>query len=163
MAKTPFNDQKHIPTRPEIDLQLGMLCALTLKNFEHRLEMLSSRVNWSFYWYSPTEGWSYRASYRRKVLCIVHFYKHSFSVTIPVPLKNEREFLGMKELTHAMRLEFERATRSPGSKWVSIRLAGKDDTAPVVAIIRKKMELLEASESEGRSEEEPDEKEGGQK
>ncbi len=162
MAKTPFNDEKHIPTRPEIDLQLGVLCALTLKRFEHGLEVLSSGVNWSFYWYNRTEGWSYRASYRRKVLCIVHFYKHSFTVTIPVPLRHEQEFLGMKEMTNGVRREFERANRSPGSKWVSIRLAGKDDTAPAVALIRKKMELLDASRDGGKSEEEPDEEEGGE-
>ncbi len=146
LPRNPFNDRKHIPTRPEIDLSLGVLCAIHLKDFEHRLTVITSDINWAMYWYNPTDGWVYRASYKNSVLCILHFYRRSFGVTLSIPLDKEKDFFELRELTQEMKLQFRQSTLSPGSKWISLRVSQKDDVAGVVAVVKKKISLIKTKE-----------------
>ena len=93
--KLPFNNFKHIPSRPEIDTVLGMLPALELKRFEEQLDLLDSTISWAFQWYENLEGWGYRASFKQRVLCILHFDRGYFSATLSIPLAMEYTYLAL--------------------------------------------------------------------
>ena len=137
--KLPFNDLKHPPTRPEIDQLLGMLPAIELKRFEHQLELLEPRIGWAMHWYESEEGWGYRASYRSRVLCVLHFYKGYFSVTLSIPIAEEQDYLALRELTPHIRKAFEHFRMSEKMKWITMHISKKEDVDAVLAIVRRKM------------------------
>ena len=140
--KLPFNDHKHPPTRPEIDQLLGMLSAIELKRFEHQLELLEPRISWAMHWYESEEGWGYRASYRSRVLCVLHFYKGYFSVTLSIPIAEEQEYLSLRELTPHILQAFEHYTLSEKMKWITMHVSRKEDVDAALAIVRKKLNDL---------------------
>jgi len=137
--KLPFNEHKHPPTRPEIDQQLGMLPAIELKRFEHQLELIEEQINWSLQWYENEAGWGYRASYRSRVVCVLHFYKGFFSVTLSVPIAEADDYLALRSTTPLIRTAFEHYKTSDKMKWVTFNISRKEDVNAVIAIVRKKM------------------------
>ncbi|MBN1447877.1 MAG: DUF3788 family protein [Bacteroidetes bacterium] len=137
--KLPFNDFKHPPTRPEIDLLLGVLPAIELRRFEHQLELLEPRINWSMQWYENEEGWGYRASYHSRVVCVLHFYKGYFSVTLSIPRTEEEQYYTLRELTPHIRKAFEHYRMSEKMKWITMHLSRKEDVDAVLAILRRKL------------------------
>ncbi|MCB2203392.1 DUF3788 domain-containing protein [bacterium] len=139
VPKLPFNDHKHPPTRPEIDLQLGVLPAIELKRFEHKLELIEPQINWSMQWYENEAGWGYRASYRSRVVCVLHFYKGFFSVTLSVPIDETDDYLALKETTPLVRTAFEHFKLSAKMKWVTFNISRGADVDAVIAIANKKM------------------------
>ncbi|PLX33631.1 MAG: hypothetical protein C0600_00100 [Ignavibacteria bacterium] len=141
--KLPFNDAKHSPTRPEIDLLLGVVPSAELRHFEHQLELMEPLINWSMQWYENDEGWGYRASYRARVLCVLHFYKGFFSVTISIPQTEEEEYLAMKEHTNTTRTAFEYFQLSAKMKWITFNLSRRADVDAVLAITRRKFADLQ--------------------
>ena len=133
--KLPFNDYKHIPSRPEIDMVHGMQEAILLRRFEELLLLLEPRINWSFQWYDEG-GWGYRASYRERVLCVVHFYRGYYSVDIGLPLEREQEFYDLKELNEKFRKQFSNFKRSPKMKWLTFNIRTKEDVEALAAMAR---------------------------
>lgn len=158
ISKTPFNDKKHIPTRAEIELELGVIGAINLKEFEHKLDLLSSVITWSMYWFGVSEGWSSRASCYSSVLCILHFYKKHFIATVSIPLVHEEEFRNLKNLTDTHRKRFDHFTLSPGSKWVSFRVGRKEDIESLLAVMKKKISLLRIREEVSKKKRESSDK-----
>lgn len=150
IIKTPFNDRKHIPTRAEIELALGVLGAIYLKELEHKLDLQSRGINWSMYWHAANEGWSSRASYNEKVLCVVHFYKKFFIVSIPIPLASEEEFRTVKQLTPVHLKRFDEFTSSPGTKWITLRVGRKEDLDSLLSVLKKKINLLKLKEESAK-------------
>ncbi|MBL0175165.1 MAG: DUF3788 family protein [Ignavibacteria bacterium] len=148
--KLPFNNFKHIPSRPEIDTVLGMLPALELKRFEEQLDLLDSTISWAFQWYENLEGWGYRASFKQRVLCILHFDRGYFSATLSIPLAMEYKYLALKELTPNMREHFKDYRLSQKMKWVSLHVKNRADTDSLLAIIRLKLEDLRQKTAGGK-------------
>lgn len=140
--KLPFNDHKHPPTRPEIDQLLGMLPSAELKHFEQRLDLVEPHINWAMHWYESEEGWGYRASYRSRVLCVLHFYKGYFSVTLSIPIAEEQEYRSLRELTPHIRQAFEHYTLSEKMKWITMHVSRKEDVNAALSIVRKKLNDL---------------------
>jgi len=140
--KLPFNEHKHPPTRPEIDQQLGMLPAIELKRFEHQLELIEENINWSLQWYENEAGWGNRASYHSRVVCVLHFYKGFFSVTLSVPAAESDDYLALKSTTPLVRTAFEHYKPSAKMKWVTFNISRREDVDAVIAIVRKKMDDL---------------------
>jgi hypothetical protein len=141
IPRLPFNDMKHAPSRAEIDLLLGVTASFELKRFEERIELLfTERINWDMHWYDAMEGWGYRASYRGRVVCILHFYKNYFTVSISIPDKKENEFLAIQELTPKYRMLFENNFKvSPGVKWLTFHVKRKVEVDAMVPVIRLKL------------------------
>ena len=140
--KLPFNDLKHPPTRPEIDLLIGVVASTALRRFEESLEFEQPGINWSMQWYENDEGWGYRASYRGRVVCVLHFLTKLFTVTLSIPEAKERQFYELRELKQEFRDAFSRYTSSPKMKWISFALRTSDDVGPMLAIIRLKLQDL---------------------
>jgi hypothetical protein len=147
IRKLPFNDFKHPPTRPEIDLLLGVLPAIELKRFEHQLELLEPRINWAMHWYSADQGWGYRGSYLSRVACILHFYRGYFTMTLSIPLDRVDEFRQTKDLTSTFRNAFSYGKPSMKTLWVSFLLREPADTAAAIHLIELKLRDLKASRS----------------
>ena len=136
--KLPFNDFKHPPTRPEIDLLLGVMPSAELRRFEHQLELMEPLVNWAMHWYQNETGWGYRASYKARVLCVLHFYRGFFTVTLSIPIDDERQYHTLKELTPGLRKAFEHYTLSTKMKWITFHLRTAKDVNAILAIMRLK-------------------------
>jgi hypothetical protein len=139
--KLPFNDYKHIPSRPEIDLVLGMESAILLKRFEELLLLAEPRVNWGFHWYDDG-GWGYRASWGERVLCVLHFYRGYYAVTLGVPLDKEKEFLALKGLNAKLRAQFTNFELSPKMKWMNFNIRTKEDAEGAAALTVLKLKDL---------------------
>ena len=137
--KLPFNDLKHPPTRPEIDLLLGVLPAIELKAFEHQLDLMEENLNWAMHWYDNELGWGYRGSYKSRVACVLYFYEGYFTVTLSIPIAREKEFFSLKELTSAFRQQVDRFTESPKVKWFSFLIRKRRDVTAITAIMRLKI------------------------
>lgn len=142
MDPLPFNNARHQPSRPEIDTMLGILPAIELKRFEKQLDMMDSRISWAMQWYDAEQAWGYRASFRQRVLCILHFHDGFFFATLGIPLAREADFLALKELTPKMREHFAEFTLSPKVKWVKLHVRKPVDTASLLAAVRLKLEIL---------------------
>lgn len=147
--KLPFNDYKHPPTRPEIDLLLGVVPSSELRRFEHRLELMEPRINWAMHWYENETGWGYRASYRSRVLCVLHFYRGFFTVTLSVPLDREEEYLALKELTPGLRKAFDHFTLSTKMKWFTLHARAARDVEALLAMLKLKLEDLRRKTGQG--------------
>ncbi|HOJ02371.1 MAG TPA: DUF3788 family protein [Bacteroidota bacterium] len=145
--KLPFNDLKHPPTRPEIDLLLGVLPAIELKRFEHQLELLEPQVNWAMQWYENDAGWGYRASFKARVVCVLHFYKGYFTVTFSVPLDEEAAWRGRRENTEPILRAFEHGKLSPKTKWITVPLHLRADVEAVLPLLEMKLLDLKAKTS----------------
>ncbi len=141
--KLPFNDYKHIPSRAEIDLVLGMQPAILLKRYEELLELIEPRINWSFQWYDDG-GWGYRASYLERVVCVLNFYRGYYAVTLGIPLAKEEEFFTLKELNDKVRNQFTNFKLSPKVKWITINIRTKEDAEAVAAMAKVKIADLKA-------------------
>jgi hypothetical protein len=137
--RLPFNDRKHIPTRPEIDLLLGSEPSAELKRLESMIEYTEQHVTWSMQWYDNENGWGYRASYKERVLCVLHFFKGYYTATISIPFRREQEFLDLKDLTPAIRKQFLFYTPSPRTKWISFAIRKKQEVDAIIAILRLKL------------------------
>jgi len=137
--KLPFNDRKHIPTRPEIDLLLGMLPAIELKRLEHQLDLMLLDFNWSMQWYEKHGGWGYRASYLSKVFVIIHFYKGYFTAAVPIPASAINTYCQLPGLTEEFVREFDRVKDSPGAVWVTFRAWKEEHVRALLSILRKKI------------------------
>lgn len=144
VRKLPFNDFKHPPTRPEIDLLLGVLPAIELKRFEHQLELLEPRINWAMHWYSAEEGWGYRGSYFARVACILHFYRGYFTMTISMPQDKVEEYRALKDLPQAFRNAFDYGKPSMKALWVSFLLREPGDTTAAIHLMERKLRDLKA-------------------
>jgi hypothetical protein len=140
--RLPFNDYKHPPTRPEIDQLLGVVPSSQLRRFEHQLELMEPRTNWAMHWYENETGWGYRASYKSRVLCVLHFYRGFFTVTFSIPVDQEEQYLALRELTPGLRKAFEHFTLSTKMKWFSFHLRAAKDVDAVLAMLRLKYEDL---------------------
>ncbi len=142
IPKLPFNDHKHAPSRAEIDLLLGVTASFQLKELEERMDLLfTERLNWDMHWYDAMEGWGYRASYRGRVACILHFYKSYFTVSISIPLKKEADFVSIHELTPKFRGLFDTKFKlSPGVKWLTFHIKTKAEVDAMLRVIRMKLE-----------------------
>jgi hypothetical protein len=138
--KLPFNDLKHPPSRAEIDLLLGVVPSAGLRRLEELLEIEQPGINWSMQWYENDEGWGYRASFRGRVVCVLHFLSKLFTVTLSIPEAKERQFYELRELNQQFRDAFSRYTPSPKMKWVSFAMRGPEDVPPMMAIIRLKLQ-----------------------
>ncbi len=146
-ARLPFNDFKHPPTRPEIDQLLGILPAAELKRFEHRLELMEPRINWALQWYENETGWGYRASYRARVLCVLHFYRGFFTVTLSIPIDDEKRYRSLRELTPGLRKAFEHFTLSTKMKWVTFHVRTRAEVDALLALLLLKFEDLKRKTS----------------
>lgn len=147
IARLPFNEYKHPPTRPDIDLQLGVLPSIELRRFEHQLELLEPQINWSMQWYENEAGWGHRASYKSRVVCVLHFYKGFFSVTLSVPSDEEEAYLSLRPTTPLIRTAFEHFKPSAKMKWVTFNVSRKADVSAVLAIVEKKLKDLRTKKS----------------
>lgn len=137
----PFNDYKHLPTRSEIELHLGMLGSAELKRFEDRLESLATRIDWRMHWYE-TQGWGYRASYRSRVLCVLHFYNGFFTVTMAIPVDREEDYRSLKELTPNFIRQFGEFQLSAKTKWLTFKIRKKIDVDQMAMLIEIKIRNL---------------------
>jgi len=147
IPKLPFNDRKHPPTRPEIDLLLGVLPAIELKRFEHDLELIESNINWSMQWYTNEAGWGYRASYKSRVVCVLHFYKGYFTVTFSIPQAEEERYIKLRTLTPTLRRAFESYKESMKMKWITVHLHRRADVEAMRRIMEMKLEDLRKKSS----------------
>ncbi|MDH7514244.1 MAG: DUF3788 family protein [Bacteroidota bacterium] len=145
--KLPFNDFKHIPTRPEIEVVLGVLPAIELRRLEEGLDLLEPSIVWAMHWYDSERGWGYRASFRERVVCILHFQKGFFTMTLSVPLAREAEFIALRELTEEFRARFSDYKRSINAKWIVFRIRKRRDTEAALALLRLKLDDLRAKTS----------------
>lgn len=144
IPKLPFNDQKHIPTRAEIDLLLGVLGSMELKRLEDVLESIERHIDWSMHWYNEAQGWAYRASFRERVLCLLHFYPDFFLATVSIPTAREEEFLALPELTEAHKRRFEDYTPSMKMKWIRFPVRKRKDVEALTAILTLKLDDLKS-------------------
>lgn len=140
IPKLPFNDQKHIPTRAEIDLLLGVLGSMELKRLEEVLETMERHIDWSMHWYNDMQGWSYRASFRERVICLLHFYHGFFIATVSIPLDREEEFLALKNLTDAHKRRFSEFSLSMKMKWIRFPVKKRKDVEALTAILDLKLQ-----------------------
>ncbi len=141
-AKHPFNDYKHRPTRTDIDLTLGMLTAIELKRLEELIELHESSVSWSMEWYDNEQGWGYRASYRERVLCVIHFYNSYFTVTFAIPDSRKEDFFSIRELTAHVRQSMKTSKPSLKAHWYTIRLWKREDVEAVWFLLKMKLATL---------------------
>ncbi len=148
--KLPYNDYKHVPTRPEIDTLLGVLPAIELKRFEEQLDLLEPAIAWAMHWYDNEQGWGYRASFLRRVVCSLHFEKGFFTAAFSIPLAREAEFLDLKELTPEFRERFADCKMSIDAKRVSFRIRKRRETEAALAMARLKLEDIRAKGSSPR-------------
>jgi hypothetical protein len=146
-ARLPFNDFKHPPTRPEIDQLLGVVTSAELKRFELQLELMESRINWALQWYENETGWGYRASYRARVLCVLHFYRGFFTVTLSIPIDDEERYRSLRELTPGLRKAFEHFTLSTKMKWFIFHVRTRKEVDALLAIVLLKFEDLKRKTS----------------
>lgn len=147
--KLPFNDYKHPPTRPEIDLLLGVVPSSELRRFEHQLELMEPRVNWAMHWYENETGWGYRASYKARVLCVMHFYRGFFTVTFSIPIEQEQDYLALRELTPSLRKAFDHFTLSTKMKWFTFHVNRAKDVDALLAMLRLKYADLKKKTDRG--------------
>ncbi|MBR9979248.1 MAG: DUF3788 family protein [Bacteroidetes bacterium] len=147
MPRLPFNDFKHPPTRPEIDLLLGVVPSAELKRFEHQLELMEERINWAMHWYENDTGWGYRGSYRSRVLCVLHFYRGFFTVTLSIPLEEEERYRAIKELTPGLRKAFDHFTSSTKMKWITFHVRAKKEVEALLALLELKLQDLKKKTS----------------
>jgi hypothetical protein len=141
----PFNDQRHIPTRPEIDLLLGMTSALELRRLEERIDMLTANVDWQMHWYSNESAWGYRASYQSRVLCVVHFSRGAFVVIVSIPAEREKAYRGLKDMTPSTLANFANFRPGMKAKQVSFRVRDKEDCDGVTAVLAEKIRDIRAA------------------
>ena len=137
-----FTDFKHSPSRPQIDSVLGVLPAIELKRFEEKLDMLEPRIQWSMQWYEVGQVWGYRAAFRTRVVCILHFSKGFFTASVSVPVAREQEFHDIRGLSDSFREQFKYFTMSPKVKWFTFRIKKRADTDSLLAVIALKMQDL---------------------
>ena len=142
--KIPFDDYKHIPTRSEIDLHLGMLGLMVLKRFEERVESLAPRIDWRMHWYE-NNGWGYRASFRSRVLCVLHFFNGYFTVTMGIPADAEADYRSLKELTPNFIRQFSEFTLSAKTKWLTFRIRKSVDVDQIAMLLEVKIRSLKTS------------------
>lgn len=142
IPKLPFNDFKHIPTRPEIDVLLGMLPSIELRHFEEHLALLEPRVDWSMHWYDNEQGWGYRGSYKERVFCILHFFKGYFTVTIPFPDAALESASALRELTDDHRVQMRKGKPSARATWVTLRVWKRLQTVSANALVERKLVAL---------------------
>lgn len=135
----PYDDYKHIPTRPEIDLLLGMRAAVELKRLEGRIELMAANVDWQMQWYSNETAWGYRASYRSRVLCVVHFLRGVFTVTVSIPIEREKAYRALKDMTPSTLANFANFRPGPKTKHVIFRVRDKQDCDGVTAVLVEKI------------------------
>ena len=135
----PFNDQKHPPTRPEIDILLGVLPAIELKRFEHQLELMEPGINWAMQWYDSDAGWGYRGSYKARVVCVLHFYKGYFTVTMSIPDADIPTYTSLKTMTRMLLKAFENSNPSIKSTWVTFHLHKREDVEAMPPIMELKL------------------------
>jgi hypothetical protein len=154
ISKLPFNDRKHSPSRPEIDLLVGIVPSSELKRLERQIEWMDNKISWSMEWYENAEGWGYRASYMNKVLVILHFYKGFFSASMSIPLKKEAGFIALKEVTAAHLRQFENCVLSPQAKWVTLRIQKREDMNSLLALLQHKLEDIKLKSEKKRKREE---------
>jgi hypothetical protein len=142
IPKLPFNDYKHPPTRPEIDLLLGIVPSAELKRFEHQLELMEERINWAMHWYENDTGWGYRASYRSRVLCVLHFYRGYFTVTLSIPVDDEHRYRSHRALTPGLRKAFDYFVPSTKMKWITFHVRAKKEVEALLALLELKLQDL---------------------
>jgi len=142
--KIPFNDYKHIPTRSEIDLHLGMMGCLELKRFEERVELMAPRIDWRMHWYE-TEGWGYRASFRSRVLCVLHFFDGYFTVTMAIPAADEDRYRSLKDLNPNFNRQFGEFRLSAKTKWFTFRIRKNVDVDQMIMLLEVKVGSLKAA------------------
>ncbi|MFA6234212.1 MAG: DUF3788 family protein [Bacteroidota bacterium] len=147
--RLPFNDHKHAPTRPEIDILLGVSPSAELKRFEHQLELMEPMINWAMQWYENETGWGFRASYHARVLCVLHFYRGFFTVTLSIPNVDVEQYQSLKELTPGLRKAFEYFTHSTKMKWFTFHVRTSKEVAAVLAMLKLKLEDLKKKTSRG--------------
>jgi len=140
--KLPFNDHKHPPTRPEIDILLGVIPSLELKRFEHQLELLEPGINWAMQWYAGDEGWGYRGSFKARVVCVLHFYKGYFTVTLSVPDDAILEYRSLRSLTPMLQKAFENSKPSVKTTWVTFHLHKREDVEALNPLMELKLDDL---------------------
>jgi uncharacterized protein DUF3788 len=139
VPKLPFNDYKHIPSRSEINLVLGVESAGLLKRFEDLLMMYDPVIDWAFHWYEEGGGWGYRASVNSRVVCVIQFYNGYYSVTMSIPLAKEDEFLALEDLNDKVRKQFSNYKLSPKAKWLTININTNADVEALAAMSRLKL------------------------
>jgi hypothetical protein len=146
--KLPFNDRKHPPTRPEIDIQLGVLPAIELKRFEHELELLEAGINWAMQWYASDEGWGYRASFKARVVCVLHFFKGFFTVMLSIPDEDLDAYRSLKSLTPMLLKAFEKSKPSVKTTWVTFHLHQREDVEALIPLMELKLADLRRKTSD---------------
>jgi hypothetical protein len=142
--KIPFNDYKHIPTRSEIDLYLGMLGAVELRRLEERIELLAPRIDWKMHWYD-NDGWGYRASFRSRVLCVLHFYHGYYTVTMAIPADNEDRYRSLKDLNSNFIRQFGEFKLSAKTKWLTFRIRKQVDVDQMIMLLEVKVAGLKTA------------------
>ncbi len=138
-ARLPFNDRKHPPTRPEIDILLGVSPSAELRRFEHQLELMESMINWAMQWYENDTGWGFRASFHARVLCVLHFYRGFFTVTLSIPEIDVEKYQALSELTPGLRKAFEYFTPSTKMKWITFHVRTDKEVRAVLAMLKLKL------------------------
>jgi hypothetical protein len=136
---SPCSDPRHIPTRVEIDLELGQMVLAELKRLEERIEDLVANVDWQMHWYAQEGQWGYRASYKSRVLCVLHFYDDSFTVTVAIPPDSEAAYRGIKELPVSFVHQFAHFRSSKNAKWFTFRIRKKTEVDGITEILRMKI------------------------
>jgi hypothetical protein len=145
----PFNNQKHAPTRPEIDILLGVSPSAELRRFEHQLELMEPMINWAMQWYENEIGWGFRASYHARVLCVLHFYRGFFTVTLSIPITDIERYHSLKELTPGLRKAFDYFTHSTKMKWFTFHVRTSKEVRAVLALLELKLEDLKRKTNRG--------------
>ncbi|MFZ1730147.1 MAG: DUF3788 family protein [Bacteroidota bacterium] len=147
--RNPFNNQKHAPTRPEIDILQGVAASAELRRFEHQLELMEPMINWAMQWYENETGWGFRASYRARVLCVLHFYRGFFTVTMSIPITDIERYHSLKELTPGLQKAFDYFTHSTKMKWFVFHVRTSKEVRAVLAMLQLKLEDLKKKTSRG--------------
>ncbi len=139
VKKQPFNDEKHVPSRAEIELALGMQRSLDLAYVEHKIHLVYPRINQVAHWAGPEQGWGYRFSFGNRVLCTITFFKQRFDVTFSIPQRMADEILKLNSLTAAVRRAMESSWKSPGAVWYRIPVHSRADAEGVADILAIKL------------------------
>jgi len=116
-----------------------VLPAIELKRFEHQLELMEPGINWAMQWYDSDAGWGYRGSYKARVVCVLHFYKGYFTVTMSIPDSDIPTYTSLKTMTRMLLKAFENSKPSIKSTWVTFHLHRREDVEAMPPIMELKL------------------------
>ena len=96
-------------------------------------------INWAMQWYDSDAGWGYRGSYKARVVCVLHFYKGYFTVTMSIPDADIPTYTSLKTMTRMLLKAFENSKPSIKSTWVTFHLHKREDVEAMPPIMELKL------------------------